>query len=659
MPNLNYSTLAAFSSDYNQVMMEAIRRNNNNPLTDSERSNLFNAFQRYHQTTTTSTSTSSSTTSSSPPSSGKSNVFEGIAKIATGYVATQQQQDYMPQMNEEYIKMNDIIGTIINKQGQLNSLQDIGKNVLESAVGQIELYLKQQTALRQVINRDAGVTGLMAEDFREELTKANPELLRMGIGFNELANAGKQLVDQTGRFAFINAQTWKAAGTAATAFVGSLGEMIAMLPGFESIGLGARDAINSVDKVGKKSIELGLQAQKTTKELSNNIGKLNEYGFKNGIEGLGKMIMKANEFRMSMDSVFKIADKVMSPEGAIDLAANLQVLGGAIGDFNDPLKMMYMATNNVEGLQDALIGAAGGLATYNSEQGRFEITGANLRRAKEMADQFGMSLGDLSKLSIATAERASAAADLMSNGLDLKDDQKEFITNIAQMKDGKMTIELNSDRLQNIFGKQEIALDQLTQAQVNQLMEYQDDFKKKTPEEIIRDQATAVMNIERDVNFMVALLRQQGGKAADKLYNEYVKGTGFDLNQKAQQTRNIADANAPEMKKLGDQVVDMVKGGVNNAKKLLGTSSVPNNTNPNTQQGVVAQPTTTPAPNINPTPTPTPLPQPASGFPANSLFNGFSKVDVRVGLSGDAMGLLVPQNKGSYLVNDLNNTGYS
>jgi hypothetical protein len=167
------------------------------------------------------------------------------------------------------------------------------------------------------------------------------------------------------------------------------------------------------------------------------------------------------------------------------------------------------------------------------------------------------------------------------------------------------------------------------------------------------------MNIERDVNFMVALLRQQGGKAADKLYNEYVKGTGFDLNQKAQQVRNVADANTPEMKKLGDQVVDMVKGGVNNAKKLLGTSSVPNNTNPNTQQGVVAQPTTTPAPNINPTPTPTPPPQPASGFPANSLFNGFSKVDVRVGLSGDAMGLLVPQNKGSYLVNDLNNTGYS
>jgi hypothetical protein len=274
-----------------------------------------------------------------------------------------------------------------------------------------------------------------------------------------------------------------------------------------------------------------------------------------------------------------------------------------------------------------------------------------------------MSLGDLSKLSIATAERASAAADLMSSGLDLKDDQKEFITNIAQMKDGKMTIELNSDRIREAMGtdKTSIALDELSALQVQQLMAYQEDFKKKTPEEIIRDQATAVMNIERDLNFMVALLRQQGGKAADKLYNEYVKGTGFDLNQKAQQTRNIADANAPEMKKLGDQAVDMFKGGVNEAKKLFGTSSVPNNTNPNTQKGVVAQPTTTPAPNINPTPTPQPTPQPTSGYPANSLFNNFgtSKIDLRFSLSGDAMGLLVPPNKGSFLVNDLNNTGYS
>ena len=46
-----------------------------------------------------------------------------------------------------------------------------------------------------------------------------------------------------------------------------------------------------------------------------------------------------------------------------------------------------MATNNVEGLQDAIIGVAGSMATYNTEQGRFEITGINLRRAKDLANE--------------------------------------------------------------------------------------------------------------------------------------------------------------------------------------------------------------------------------------------------------------------------------
>ena len=122
------------------------------------------------------------------------------------------------------------------------------------------------------------------------------------------------------------------------------------------------------------------------------------------------MVRRSTEIRMSLSETFKVADKVFSPEGALELSAELGVLGAAFGDFNDPLKLMYMATNNVEGLQDALIGAAGGLATYNNEQKKFEVTGANLRRAKEMAAQLGMTTGDLNKTAIAAQERMAVEA---------------------------------------------------------------------------------------------------------------------------------------------------------------------------------------------------------------------------------------------------------
>ena len=63
--------------------------------------------------------------------------------------------------------------------------------------------------------------------------------------------------------------------------------------------------------------------------------------------------------------VTKLADKAFSPEGAMELTAQLSAVGGAFGAMNDPLKLMYMTTNDMNGLQDALAGTVKGLATFN------------------------------------------------------------------------------------------------------------------------------------------------------------------------------------------------------------------------------------------------------------------------------------------------------
>jgi hypothetical protein len=253
------------------------------------------------------------------------------------------------------------------------------------------------------------------------------------------------------------------------------------------------------------------------------------------------MARKATEFRISMQETFKIAETVMSPEGAIDMAANLQATGGAIGDFNDPMKLMYMATNNVEGLQDALIGVTGSLATYNKEQGRFEITGINIRKARELAKGLGVDYGELANGAIAAAERSSAATALMARGLDMDEDTKRFITNIATMKDGKMSIALNSDKLKEAFGTNQIDLENLSQANVEKLKKYQDEFKKLTSDEIIQKQATSVENIMRDVNFLAATARLKVAKAGGGAIDAVKKFMGYDEGDLEKKVRKAAD----------------------------------------------------------------------------------------------------------------------
>jgi hypothetical protein len=270
-------------------------------------------------------------------------------------------------------------------------------------------------------------------------------------------------------------------------------------------------------------LSLGLSSKKITTELQANIGKLNEYGFKNGIEGLEKMVQKSVEFRVNLNDVFKIADTVFSPEKAIDLSANLQVLGGAIGAFNDPIKLMYMATNNVEGLQDALIGAASSLATYNSEQGKFEITGVNLRRSKEMADAFGMSMGELNKVAIATAERVSATTALMSNSFSLDEEQKEFLINLARMDKGEMKITIPRTLADSLGLKDtKVSLENMNKDIALAILKNQDSFKEMNIKEIANKQLTETQQMSRDMAVVGAYYRVRGAE----LLKGVAKGTG-------------------------------------------------------------------------------------------------------------------------------------
>lgn len=500
-----------------------------------------------------------------PTTEAKQSIGSVFLGGAANLAKTQEQKGFMA---DEYIKVDNVLGIVLDKQGQLNDLTTIGRNIMEMGGDQLLQYYQQQTELLGVVNKGMGMTGQLSKDYRETLTTANQELLKYGITFGDLTQAAQGLVDATGKFRTLNSETWREAGMVASAFVGTLGQMAAMYPEFEKVGLGAADTNEAITRAGQSAIKVGLQAKNTTKEISANIGKLNEYGFKNGVEGLAQMVRKATEFRMSMNEVFKIADKVMDPASAIDLTANLQALGGAIGDFNDPLKLMYMATNNVEGLQDALIGAAKNLATYNSEQGKFEITGVNLRRAKEMASQLGVEYSELAKGAIAASERTSAAADLMARGLTLDNDQKEFITNMAQMKGGRMSIDLNTEKLKGVFQADTIYLDQMTDEQAKLFKQYQKDFKEATPEQMVRDQATNIENMTRSINFMAAVMREQAGKTGQIIADQL----GIDFSKYSEKMRSFAEKESPELKKMSgtfqQTVIDFGKKGESSEGKV-------------------------------------------------------------------------------------------
>jgi hypothetical protein len=360
--------------------------------------------------------------------------------------------------------------------------------------------LARESQFHTDINEKMGITGELSRAYRDSMLETEPAARRLGFDLQAITNMMTTLSDSSMRFNLISQDTMTKSFETARAFGMTLSQLAEAMGKYEEVGVGAGDALLKINTAARSSLSLGLNSKRTTEELTKSLGKLNEYGFANGVQGLNRMVQKSAEFRMNMQNVFTIADKVMSPDAAIELTANLQVLGGAIGDFNDPLKLMYMATNNVEGLQDSLIGAASGLATYNDQQKRFEVTGVNLRRAKEMANQLGISVGDLNKTAVAAQERLLANTELLARGFKIESKDKEFITNMAQMKDGKMSIVIPPTlvgKLGSEIGNQsEIAIDKLTQDQINALEKYRKEIEEANPADLARAQFSATKNIE-------------------------------------------------------------------------------------------------------------------------------------------------------------------
>jgi hypothetical protein len=116
--------------------------------------------------------------------------------------------------------------------------------------------------------------------------------------------------------------------------------------------------------------------------------------------------------------------------------------------------------------------------------------------------QLGVDYKELAKGAIAAQERLSVVQDLAGKGFDLSDKDQEFIANLSQMKDGRMTLQVPKDVADKIGLPIETAVSDLTKTQITALKDNQKLLEQKPLEEVARDQFSAIKNIQNDVNSM-------------------------------------------------------------------------------------------------------------------------------------------------------------
>ena len=241
----------------------------------------------------------------------------------------------------------------------------------------------------------------------------------------------------------------------------------------ENLGIGLERSGDIAGKMFAEASKSGISFEKYSASVTENLTKVQSYGFRNGVEGLTSMAKKAAEVNLNISEAFKVADKIQSGgvEAAIKMGANLQVLGGSFAQFGDPMGMLYQGLNDMEGLQDRMIDMFSHMGQI--ENGQVKISGANRLRVNAAAQAMGISSDEMFNMINRQAVRGEIGKQ-MGSRFDGDEELKELIMNTA-------TLNKNNQAVVNING-QERRLDEISSDDKKYLQDMQ-----KTQSEDIKD----------------------------------------------------------------------------------------------------------------------------------------------------------------------------
>ena len=198
----------------------------------------------------------------------------------------------------------------------------------------------------------------------------------------------------------------------------------------------------AIAKAYGTAMKSGLNAEKMTQKISQNLGMANRLSFRNGIDGLTRMAMLSEKMGMNMQSVESAAGNFMELDKAIENAAHLQMLGGSAGAmFGNPLTAAYEANYDPEAFAKRMSDSLASYATFDASKGISNINGMNMDFVRNIAKAMGISTEEAASMAKKQAEvrykenNFGTTLDRMSGGDEMK---RDMLINKSTIQNGQL-----------------------------------------------------------------------------------------------------------------------------------------------------------------------------------------------------------------------------
>jgi hypothetical protein len=363
--------------------------------------------------------------------------------------------------NELTTKRLDILGKIgleLNAQLKLQSAWIKGLNDSDKIIRQTILNL--------------GMSGDKADYMRKTFENSAMHVAELGGSLKDIQDVMQGYTDETGRSRVLTGKMVTDVveiGRGTGLGVENASKMAAQ---FELMGLDATTVKQMTEKFVNTSEKWGINTTKAIKNVNDNYKRLIQYNFKDGVNGMMKMSQYAEKMNIDMNQALNAVDTARTLNGAIGLAAQLQVMGGEFAK-TDPFEMLFLSRNDPEAYAEKINQMTKGIVTFRkNSEGVFQkfISPADRDRLAYVEKALGMGAGELTNQALRMTDIVKMRQNL--KGTNVSEDNRKAIEGAAILNSKTGDFEVNiKDHL--------VSIKDLTEAEANSFIQHDKTLKDR------------------------------------------------------------------------------------------------------------------------------------------------------------------------------------
>lgn len=389
--------------------------------------------------------------------------------------------------------------------------------------------------------RSLGQNAQLAKSIEGELGKAALNVVKMGGKLEDVITTYKSINNELSRTTYLS-ELFLSNARAIKTFGVDDKTINSFAKFFDKVGGGMDASIDKQIELVNTAQKYGLNTGQFLTTVAGKLDLLTKYGFPKGVNDLASMVAKSQVLGDTLSVASSFADSIMdSPEKAYEYAAQLQTLGGSFSQLGDGAQLLYMAQNDLSGLNDQIIKATRGIATFNKETGQFEISASERGRLRALKN-LGIEADKIEEAALKLAKNEKILSEFKGIKFDgISDEDKQTLANISEIGKGG-EIKIAGKKINDLDNNTIETLLKTVQNQGGQLKEGQSNIDTVQKQFSANERITTTTNELNNMLASTIIATDNWSKRLDDSAGEITKVTGAIVTTKETYKNKIDEA---------------------------------------------------------------------------------------------------------------------